>query len=243
MKGLNAEAAGAVKECDREYAQYYISGFHAGTVAEEIIGELDKRVLDVQQTLTDLSKHAMYVQSSFCDTVARSVSSEHRALDALQQRAFGMTQHDEVDPALRFLRTVRAYVEIDHVFDEVWRASRRTEELLGHVVEVGRYLHERGERFPAPSAQMFSIVVCPKDGTKLRLPENSGNLIATCPVCKYRFAYNTNPVSYPVSEVPPKLSWWLRTWHLLRRQASCLLRRGRVAGLKKRPSGGWRCGR
>jgi uncharacterized protein YbaR (Trm112 family) len=55
---------------------------------------------------------------------------------------------------------------------------------------------------------MFNIVTCPQDGTKLKLPENSGDIIAACPKCKYRFAYSTSALSFPEEAAPPRLTWW-----------------------------------
>ncbi len=56
------------------------------------------------------------------------------------------------------------------------------------------------------------------DGTILRLPENSSNLVATCPVCRYSFAYNTSPLSFigqSISSMGNKqksTQWWKKLW-------------------------------
>jgi hypothetical protein len=88
------------------------------------------------------------------------------------------------DPALRFIQAIKIEFEIKRFIEQANSISQEAAGLLQHAKGIGRHLARNRDRFPAPAPQMFTIVTCPQDGTKLRLPENSGDIIARCPKCK-----------------------------------------------------------
>ncbi len=215
MQGLNTEAALAVQRCDLAYAHHYAPRYHRIEATQELVTSFNSRVAEVQHTVADLNKHATYIKKSFCETIDHFLNWGHRTLESLRQKAVAMTQDNEPDPALRFLRAIKSDFEANRLSDEVRPVLKQAEGLLRHARVVGRYLSQNDQQFPAPSPAMFNIVTCPKDGTKLRLPENSGDLIAGCPVCNYRFAYNTSPVSFPEPRAPRKVTWWQKMLTLM----------------------------
>ena len=105
--------------------------------------------------------------------------------------------------------------------EELAEVDRKVRGLLKHAEAIGRHIWQAGDRFPAPSATMFNIVKCPQDGTRLRLPKDSADLVVTCPTCHYRFAYNTKCVSFESSLSKP----FGQATHWLRRIRSFLWRR------------------
>jgi len=208
MQGLNAEAALAVKSCDLAYGHHYKPSFHRIEATQDLVTGFNSRVVEVQRTMSDLNKHAIYIKKSFCETIDDFLNQGHKTLESLQQKTVAMKQVNEADPALRFLHAIKSDFKFNRFRDEMCSVLKKAEGLLRHAVEVGRNHSQNKQQFPAPSPAMFNIVTCPKDGTKLRLPENSGDLIATCPVCKYRFVYNTCAVMFPKQQAPRMLAWW-----------------------------------
>jgi hypothetical protein len=212
MEGLNAEAALAVERCDSLHGHYYAPRFHSIETTQKNVTNFNSRVIEVQSTMAGLDKHLTYIRKSLCDTIDNFLIGGHKRIETLQLSTVAMTQDSEPDPALRFLRAIQSDSKVKELIDEIRTVSKEAEELLKHTRTVGHHLSRSNQRFPAPSPEMFSIVSCPKDGTKLRLPENSDDIIATCPMCKYRFLYNTRPISFR------RLIWWQKIRNLIRQK-------------------------
>jgi hypothetical protein len=184
------------------------------TIQGRIAG-FESRVVEVQRAMADLYKHVTYIKKSLCDTADEYLSASHRKLESLRKKVTAMTHHSVPDPALRFLRAIQTECEVKRLEYDVDLVSQGTEGLLQPARAMGRNLKQTSQRFPPPSSAMFNIVTCPQDGTKLKLPENSGDLIATCPRCKYRFAYNTSALSFPETPAPRMPGWWAKVRSLM----------------------------
>ena len=197
MRDLNGEAVSAVRSCDAFYGHHYDPRFHQFEAPKECVAEFTSRVNEAQSTLADLEKHVTYTKTSLCQTADRFLKTSHNKLESLHQKAEAMIQNISPDPALRFLQAIEAESEINNLIGQVHSVSQQGHGILQHTRAINRILSQNGQHFPPPSPEMFNIVTCPQDGTKLRLPENSGDLIATCPTCKYRFAYNTSASLFP----------------------------------------------
>lgn len=217
MQGLNSDARSAVQECDSSWGNYYDPRFHQIETVQETVAGFKNDVVGVQRVMADLDKHVNYAKKSFCETIDAFLGSGHKKLESLHNKAVALTQSSESDHALRFLRSVQIDFEIRRLGNEVQSVSQETGSLLHHATAVGRYVSRHSDSFPPPSSTMFNIVVCPKDGTKLRLPENSGDLIAICPKCKYRFPYNTSVVSFPKLSTPRKKTFGQKIRSLFKR--------------------------
>ena len=220
MQGLNAEAAQAVHGCNSSLGHHYASRFYLTEASRESVAGFTSRVGEAQYTMADLDKHATYINKSVCETVDVFLKAGHKKFESLGQEAVAMTQDTSPDPVLRFLQAIQIEFTINRLSEEVRSVSQEAEELLQHARQIGQHLSREGSRFPPPSPAMFNIVTCPQDGTKLRLPESWGHLIATCPTCKYRFAYDTSAVSFSEPLPARKLAWWQKIGNLMRRKES-----------------------
>lgn len=218
MQGLNAEAASAVQRCDDSLAHHYDARFHRPETTQENVEAFHKRTVDLQYSMADLDKHATYIKKCLSETTDPFLTSGHRKLKSLREKAAAMTQETEADPVLRFLRNIQSEFAVERLTEELHSVGRESRALLQHAKAVGRHFFRNGNRFPKPTPVMFMIVTCPQDGTKLRLPENSGDLIATCPTCKYRFAYNTAPVTFTEPASPVEQNWWRRFRNRMKRK-------------------------
>jgi hypothetical protein len=169
--------------------------------------------------IAELNKHLEYIKQSFCETVDAFLVRAHGAGQKLCQKAETIAGASDHDPALRFLRSIRKNHELEQLAREIAAVGSRTQDLLWDLKVIARHLWQNNSRFPQPSATMFNIVKCPQDGTKLRLPQNSADLIVSCPTCRYRFAYNTKSITFSADASQPKergLAWSDRLWKFLR---------------------------
>ncbi len=215
MQGLNDDAALAVQRCDSLYGHHYDLTLHR-MEATELTMALDRHIVEAQRTMADLHKHVTYIRKSFCDTAEEYLNTSHRKLESLRRTAVAMKQDTEPDPALRFLMAMQTQAGVRRLDDDIDSISHDTREYLQHARSIGRHLSRRSQHF-APSSAMFSIVTCPQDGTKLKLPENSGDIITACPKCKYRFAYSTSTLLFPEEAAPRRLTWWEKVRNLVSR--------------------------
>jgi hypothetical protein len=228
MQGLNAEAALAVQMCNSSLGHHYAPRFHGVDAAQDAFHEFTNRVAEAQHTMADLDKHVAYIKKSLCEGVDGFLKAGHKRLESLRQKTQAMIQVTAPDPALRFLQVMKIDCEIKRLSSEVHSISQEAEGFLQHARVIGRQLSRDSQRFPSPSPTMFNIVTCPLDGTRLRLPEESGDLTVTCPKCRYRFAYSTTIVSFSEPQVPPKQTsepqtpprqtWARRILNLMRRR-------------------------
>lgn len=210
MQGLNAEAAQAVRISNSSFGHYFASRFHHIELSRESVDGFKSEVTRAQYLMAELDKHVTYTKKSFCETVDAFLKAGHSKLESLRQNAVALVNESSADPALRFLQAIKTTYEINRLSKQVHSMSQETDGFLQPGREIGSLLSRDDKRIPPPSPEMFNIVLCPRDGIKLRLPENSGDLIATCPKCKYSFAYNTGALSFLERSTPKKHSWWQR---------------------------------
>jgi len=198
MNGLNRGALSVVHGCDLSHGHLYEQNFHRPDIALDAITNLKEQMVEVQRSFADLNKYLTYTKKSFCETIDDFLSTGHITLDTFNKKTVPL--NDEPDPALCFLRAIQSNFEVKQMVTEVNTLNNEAYGLLQHAKTLCSLLNQFSLKFPTPSPEMFNIVTCPKDGTKLRLPENSGDIIATCPTCKYRFAYNTNTLEFSESQ-------------------------------------------
>jgi hypothetical protein len=216
MSGLNREATDSILSCDRSFGQYYSQRFHELEATGAILKYLQSETIATQQQMAELNKYCEYVKQSFCDTVDEFLKTTHEYLEDLHQKAGMITQTNDHDPALRFLRSIRKHHKLEQITETVVATGNKFQKLLAASKLIARQVWKNNAQFPPPSAAMFNIVKCPKDGKKFRLPQDSPNLIVSCPTCRYRFAYNTTCVSFNSQQKPQTFGWARRIWNVLR---------------------------
>jgi len=213
MRGLNVAASQAVKSCDSLFGHYYDDRFHDSETFRHSANKFHERITTLQHDLAELNKLVTYMKKSLCETVDDFLKKSHAAIHLEQRKTTAMAMEAETDPALHFLRAIQKEFELDQMRKELTSVGNDTESFLRHAKAISRHINRNSNRFPVPSSGTFAVVECPKDGTKLRLPENSGKLIATCPTCKYRFAYST---AIPALSDPTPSSSCRSTWKTLK---------------------------
>jgi hypothetical protein len=199
-EGLSSDAVRALKNCDADWGHYYDAKHHDAGVVREHEYDLEACALEAQRQLAAIQKLTVYAKKSYCGTLDDFVSAGHKMLDAHRGHVGESSLRASHDPAIRFLGSVRSSCNMARFETEVRALRVRAEEMHARADSVARRIcHPAGE-FPPPQSAMFSIVTCPRDGTTLKLPENSGEVVVKCPHCGYRFAYNTNVLSLPAHD-------------------------------------------
>ena len=207
VQGLTATAARAVEQCNLSFGQHYAPCYHQIDAIQNSVTGFTGLLDNSRYTLADLDKHVVYIKQGLCEVIDVFLKGGHKKIEALRQKASEMILATPQDPALRFIQAIKIEFEIKRFISQANTVSQEAAGLLQHAKGIGRHLARNRDRFPAPAPQMFTIVTCPQDGTKLRLPENSGDIIARCPKCNYSFPYNTNVPVFPEPSSPAKLTW------------------------------------
>lgn len=197
---LNEAAEDAVSASRRNYGKYFAADFHRPSKNEELASGFQSKVFDVQRSLVEIDKHVAYVRESFHRASTQYLHNAASRLVALQGQVESLAKESESTPNLRFLGAIRRELRVEAWAVQLPEIVRESAAYDRHAKFLVRHLFRNRALFPVPEAAAFRVVACPRDGTKMRLPENSGALIATCPVCRYRFACDT---TVPTCEEPP----------------------------------------
>jgi hypothetical protein len=204
MSGLNPDASNAIEECDNLY-KYYFSGKSSDPeTVNEIVKAFKADIRALQRQMANLDKHLNYITQSFCGTIHNRIDEGYKMMEKFSQRAETLAGEINFDPAMDFLRAIEKQGEFEKMTCELDSLGIKVGELLAQSTIIGQHIWNSRNNFPAPTPSMFNIVRCPKDATRLRLPQESANLVVSCPTCGIRFAYDTTCISFKA--LTPKLS-------------------------------------
>ena len=215
-KGLTPAAIEALRICDSAFAQFYDEQFHDTASNQSVFQDFQNRIVAIQHSLAELNKSAIYVRASFCETSEDFFKSGHRRLEALDQTAAGFSAGDDGPSTLRFLRGIQGKSRLDRLSSDLNAVQNELGSLLNTAKRIGFILSRNNDQFPPPSPEKFRIIACPKDGTKLRLPEGSGHLVVRCPACKNKIVYDRSALTFAeprAARIPTwkdRLSSWIR---------------------------------
>jgi len=127
----------------------------------------------------------------------------------LQKKAAAIVENNEPDPALKFLQSIQKKHELTQIANELKPIRNEANSFIQHAEYISHRLSKKQDRFPPPSAEAYSVVTCPADGTQIRLADKSDELTAICPTCKYKFAINVEPPFFDKQDLKkPSLQTW-----------------------------------
>lgn len=199
LRGLNKIAIRALETCDRSYGQYY---------SNATAPDLSNQFLRTQHRLADLNKYAIYARTSFCNTSEDFFKTGHQKIATLAQKAADIAVvGPDVTPALQFLRTIQNRQVMSQLNSDLQSIQADLNLLLLTAQQVGSALYQNRAQFPTPGSDIFALVHCPKDGTKLRVPNGGKLVMVRCPVCKCQFGYNSSPLTFEDENRTTKTSW------------------------------------
>lgn len=195
-RGLSAESIHALRECEKQYADYFQSVFHEPDIRDRLIEPLRSRIYETQLALASLDKSLQYVGAACIRTVEHCLEKTHRKLARIFLDAEQVWSGSEYDPALRFLNAVKLDKAAAMLASEVEECSLEVSRYCRGMAAVGESVHALGDLFPTPSQDAFTIVTCRNDGSKLRVPSGKARLLVKCPNCQYEFVADTSAPSF-----------------------------------------------
>ncbi len=221
LDGLNPDATRALERCDTSFGHYYSTRFHDQETTKIAAEALAASFLRAQLRLSELTKQLAYTRKSFCGTIEAYIRDQHYRVQSLRKSVDDIAERSYADPALRFLRSIKSEAELTRVGHTTDSIADQTQVLADQAALVNTEIYKHKRLFPVPGANVFTIVSCPNDGTRLRVPNHSRDLVVSCPRCKYRFGYNSTPpsfddqVSHVRSASKSRRGWARRMWRRL----------------------------
>ncbi len=204
-RGLSTDAIQSLHECNRHYGNYFNSRFHKPNVRKELVGNLQSVIFDTQLSLFNVDKNLLYIQGACVSIVEDFLEKIHKRLMELLLESQKMVDDNEYDPSLKFLSTTQLEQTITKLVSEVSDYSSETKRYQDSVAKLCEFIQAVENPFPKPSSDMFTIVTCRNDGTKLRLPKDKAHFTAKCPKCQYRFIADTSLPVFKMDSVLKKI--------------------------------------
>lgn len=196
LENLNSEAEAAVLRVKQEHAEYFDQAYQDGDFLTFLCASIENAVSKGQGLLAELDQHARYFQRALCDHLETFAEEQHEILIS-QKRVYEKALDVKTDnPAHVYLHNLRGNMTVTKAIHQLKKVCTSTEAYLKHARSMGQYLSANEDYFPLPSADMFSVVSCPRDGRIMQFPENAGRIRATCPECKYSFTANVAAPKY-----------------------------------------------
>jgi len=191
-QGLSTDSIQALRECERHYRYYFDNRFHEPDIRNELVEYLHSAIRETQSILSNIDKNLLYLQHACVDVVETFLEKTHKWLMELLLESQKMMNGNAYDPCMKFLNAIQIDQRIAKLVSELNGHSSEAKRYLNYVTKLAKFAQTFGNPFSRPSSDMFTVVTCWNDGTKLRLPEDKSNLIVKCPKCQYQFVADTS---------------------------------------------------
>lgn len=202
--GLRPEVLLSLKNCRATYPQYF--GRHKNGAG--IGDEFEELILGAQSILSEISRTLTYLKGTYIETLDSFLRNTHVRINELQRISEGLERDKPIDPCIHYLNCL----SLIPLVAELKQYSRQGELYSAGAIGLARIVQTMEDPKCIPSEGLFTIVVCPNDGvTKLRLPADSGSVIARCPHCRYRFITKTSPPVFSPPSIWKRLLGFLKT--------------------------------
>ena len=191
-RGLSIDSIQALRECESFYGYYFDNRFHEPNVRKESVEYLRSAISDTQLILSNIDKNLLYIQEACVKSVEIFLERIHKKLRKLLVELQKMIDDNEYDPCLKFLNAILLNQTISELVSKITGYSSEAKQYQNSVTKLANFVQTFGHIFSKPSSDMFTIVICRNDGTKLRLPKDKAHLIVKCPKCQYQFVADTS---------------------------------------------------
>lgn len=193
---LNLNAKKALNQCNTEFNYYFSERFHKPDIRSELVKQLESEIRRIQTKLGNLERDLTYLKKGCLDEVENLLNNQARLLNQLNVESKKMKAGEEYDPCLKHLNTLLLDIQITDLISEIRGYSTLIDYYSSKLGKITSLVQLLSYPFKEPSSNMFSIVQCRNDGTKLKLPENKSSLLAKCPQCNYQFIATTLSPTY-----------------------------------------------
>jgi len=203
MKGLSEDAIYAVDSITTQLSEYS-NQFYSPDIAQQTIDRFTNLLSKTQFVLAELDKQITYIERGFLETTRDFLKLSHKKIKSYYQGISEFNDNQSEDSAIDYLKALKIDREIIRLNPFATSLMNESKKFFLFSQSISNKIGSYNQVFPKPKPDMFTIVTCPNDGTKLRLPENSPNILVTCSKCNYRFAYNTSTLSILNKQNPIK---------------------------------------
>ncbi|MBM4042201.1 MAG: hypothetical protein FJ290_27200 [Planctomycetes bacterium] len=215
--GLFGKPLTTLHACQRQYGRCMDRRFAHPDIREQLADVPRKPILEAQEVLARIDRDLLYLQAACVQPLDAFLDVSHKRLRDMLARLRALAADDEVDPCLRFIGAVRLDREMEGRAREARDLSREAARHQRALEPLTSGVQRQGAPFADPAAEVFTVVKCRHDGTKLRVRENKPRVVVHCPQCDYHFAADTTPPRLPRAEAGERSPWWRRLWGFLRR--------------------------
>lgn len=198
-QGLSSSSLKVLRICEKNYIYYFKDSFHNPEIKNEVLKKFNSEIREAQIILSEIDNYLNYIQQSSIDVTTKFLNKAHKRFMSLLNQAQNICQDGEVDPCLRFLNSLIFEQTIIKWVAEIKNYSLEAYKYQKSIRKLANNIQILGHPFPKPNIDMFIIIKCYNDGTKIRLPYSEKTLVAKCPQCDYHFIAKT---SVPKFEEP-----------------------------------------
>ncbi len=191
LQGLTDQAFQAIQRGKTSYKKYFDGRFSRTGVRDELVNNMCSRISDAQERLFDLERILLYLQKGYTDVIDNFLTETHGTFAKLLSESSTMVEDKEDDPCLRYLNALELDQRVERLLSKTEEYSAKAELYCDKGMRIVKGIRTFGNPFPKPATDMFRVVTCRNDGTKLRLPADMARIVAKCPKCKYAFTANT----------------------------------------------------
>lgn len=184
LGGLSEVAKYAVLRCEAGYSDWFPADYHTSDGLEQLERSLQGQIATVKERLAELEFSSRKVENLLV-RVRSTLHDSHHALREADAALAGLSA-PIANPHLRYLSRISAREAVSELSH---RGSSAIEALN---IDWGQMEQFAKGHCSAGQDSGFLIARCPIDDTRLRLPTGRGKLLATCPLCKYKFMVKTS---------------------------------------------------
>jgi|LSQX01.1.fsa_nt_gb hypothetical protein len=179
---LSAEALATVQAVAREFGHIYDDSFHQLDFAEQVTRKVQSSVKETQESLARAGAMIDFLRVQVLKPYELAIRQAHRGIFNILEK--GSEKRDiEYNPALRYLRHLKADMEYGLTIEELASIGDRSAEVNNTIMSMLRSLSVEAL---TPSDEQNLKLRCPLDGTPIEHQVSAGD-IAICPTCRYSF--------------------------------------------------------
>jgi len=190
--GLNTGIVQLLWKCEKDYGHYFSENLHNPNVRNELVDHLRSEVRKTQSILSSIDKNLLYIQGACTSVFSAFLERIHKSLMGILLESHEMVDDDEYDLCMRFFNAMMLDRRVRELVSKLSEYSHEATLYQNSVEGLADLIQKSGAPFLPPNVDMFEIIVCRNDGTKLRLPRGKTDLTAKCPECYYQFVADTS---------------------------------------------------
>jgi|LSQX01.2.fsa_nt_gb hypothetical protein len=180
---LRDTALATVRAVAKEFKSIYDDSFHQPDFSEQVTRKIQRSVRGTQDALTRAGAMIDFLQAQILQPNELAVRHAHQKIFNIL-KACSKKQDIEYNPALRYLRNLKADMEYGSTLEELAAMRDTGADVFGTIMLMLRSYPEKEQTF---TEERRIKLQCPLDGTVIEFQAASGEELVSCPTCRYSF--------------------------------------------------------